>query len=241
MYPFPEMREFFPPLTPGSVFIVSSADPHLAHAMIRQIGQSVQLWPELPFVPLRRESQSWDNYFAAARRTALRLDTIVFLPVSPECPDRPECPRAVVKHGDAGLIDLTLLWNGYQHSAPASYRLSNVTGALIPAHDTEIAFPNLFDGLFLIEPCSVVEEAKPRLLDLLESQPDVLREKLQLGEGDITLARIECTNIESSEHHVMSSLMLLLDISGIPTDRTITATGTPGGQGGFTSFHLELS
>lgn len=139
MYPFPEMREFFPPLTPGSVFIVSSADPHLAHAMIRQIGHSVQLWPELPFVPLRRESQSWDNYFAAARRTALRLDTVVFLPVSPECPDRPECPRAVVKHGDAGLIDLTLLWNGHQHSAPASYRLSNVTGALIPAHDTEIA------------------------------------------------------------------------------------------------------
>ena len=112
MYPFPEIREFFPPLTPGSVFIVASNDPHLAGAS--------QL--DLPLVPLRRTDQSWETYLANARRTAQRLATVAFLPVSLECPDVPEHMVVVVKHGDNGLLNLTMLWNGRQRTA--SYRLS---------------------------------------------------------------------------------------------------------------------
>ena len=212
MYPFPEMREFFPPLTPGSVFIVASNDPHLAGAS--QLG--------LPLVPFRRTDQSWETYLANARRTAQRLATVAFLPVSLECPDVPEHMVVVVKHGDNGLLNLTMLWNGRQRTA--SYRPSEETGALIPASSADLPTYDIMQELFVIEPSTVVAEAEPRLRELL-------------GESDI---RLECIDVESSENHVSATLKLLIDAPDTPTDRTITATGIPDGYGGFASFHLDL-
>lgn len=227
MYPFPEMREFFPPLTPGSVFVVASSDPHLAHAVIRQVELSwrsrlsgSQL--DLPIIQLRREGQSWETYLATARRTAQRLATVAFLPVPLECPDVPEHMVVVVKRGATGLLNLTMLWNGRQRTA--SYRLSEETGALIPATSAALPTYDIMQELFVIEPSTVVAEAEPRLRELL-------------GESDI---RLECIDVESSGNHVSATLKLLIDAPDTPTDRTITATGIPDGYGGFASFHLDL-
>lgn len=227
MYPFPEMREFFPPLTPGSVFVVASSDPHLAHAVIRQVELSWRSRLDLgrldsPVVPLRHEEQSWETYLATARRTAQRLATVAFLPVSLECPDVPEHMVVVVKHGATGFLNLTMLWNGRQRTA--SYRLSEETGVLIPTSSVDLPTYDIMQELFVIEPSTVVAEAEPRLRELL-------------GESDI---RLECIDVESSENHVSATLKLLIDAPDTPTDHTITATGIPDGYGGFASFHLDL-
>lgn len=245
MYPFPEMREFFPPLTPGSVFIVSSTDSHLAHAVIRAVELSWRSQPginqlDLPLVPLRREGQSWENYLAQAHNTAQRADSIAFLPVSNECPTTPVHPTVFIEHGDAGLLNLALLWNGRRHNVSASYRLSDETGAIVPARYTDLYMGNLLDELFVIEPSAVVEEAKPRLHALMETQPEVFRDKLHLGEGNIRLTRIECLGIDNTENHISATLALYVDANQKSTARTITATGIPDGYGGFASFHLEF-
>ncbi|MBE7364588.1 hypothetical protein INS43_05225 [Corynebacterium aurimucosum] len=242
MYPFPEMQEFFPPLTPGSVFIVASSDPHLAHAVIRQVELSWRSRPgasqlDLPLVPLRRTDQSWESYLATARRTAQSLDTVAFLPVSAEVPAVVGHPVVSIKHGDTGLLDLTMLWNDRQRTAP--YRLSAETGALLPAHAADLPTHDIMQELFLIEPATVVKEAERSLRSLLENQPEVFRTKLRLGEGEISLNRLECQDIESTEHHISATFALYVDINENSTTHTIAATGIPDGYGGFASFNVE--
>lgn len=242
MYPFPEMQEFFPPLTPGSVFVVASDDPHLTHAVIRQVELSWRSRPgasplDLPLVPLRHTDQSWESYLAAARRTAQRLRSVVFLPVSSEGLAESGHPVVVVKHGNADLLDLTIRWNGRQRTAP--YRLSAETGALLPANAADLPTHDIMQELFLIEPATVVKEAERSLRSLLENQPEVFRTKLRLGEGEISLTRLECQDIESTEHHISATFALYVDINENSTTHTIAATGIPDGYGGFASFNVE--
>ncbi|WP_296134820.1 hypothetical protein [uncultured Corynebacterium sp.] len=235
MYPFPEMREFFPPLTPGSVFVVAAADPHLAHALIRQVELSL---PSHPILPLRRPDQSWESYLATARRTAQSLDTVAFLPVSAEVPAAVGHPVVAIKRGNADLLDLTMLWNGRQRTA--SYRLNAETGTLLPAHAADLPTHDILQELFFIEPATVVKEAERSLRSLLENQPDVFRNKLRLGAGEISLTRLECQDIDSTENHISAAFALYVDVNQNSTTHTIAATGIPDGYGGFASFNLEF-